>query len=77
MPVSEILGLLRQFDASKIDRRTVGEREILTAELPQPQVIPLLQKLETRGLSGKNVSIGAADAQKGIVEIRIEIFKKP
>jgi len=77
MPVSEILGLLRQFDASKIDRRTVGEREILTAELPQPQVIPLLQKLETRGLSGKNVSIGAADAQKGIVKIRIEIFKKP
>jgi len=77
MPVAEILNLLRQYDAVKIDRRTSGEHEIVTAELPSRQVRPLLQKLETRGLSGKNISVGATNAQQEIVSIRIEIPRKP
>lgn len=77
MPVAEIISLLRQFDAVKIDRRTSGDHEILTADLPSRQVQPLLQKLETRGLSRKNISVRAADAQQETVSIRIEIPPKP
>jgi len=74
----EVTTLLQQFDASKIERRISGEREPLTAELPSRYVKPFLQKLEAiLGETGKNVSIGAVDAQKETVEIRIAIFKNP
>jgi len=75
--VQEIMALLQSFEASKIERRISGEREILTAELPSRHVKPFLQKLEaTHGETGKNVSIGSEDTQKETVEIRIDIFNK-
>jgi len=77
MPVMEIIILLQQFDAVKIDSRISGDHEILTADLPSRQVQPLLRELETRGLSRKNISVIVADAQKDTVSIRIEFSPKP
>ena len=70
---AEIISLLRQFDASRIERRTSGGMEILTAELPPRQVQALLQRLTGLGITGRAVSIGTADSRAGMVPVRIEV----
>ena len=75
--VEEILILLRQYDAQKIESSVSSEKEILTAVLPSRQVKTFLQKLEAWDDTGTSVSVGTADAKQGTVEIRIEILRKP
>ncbi len=70
---SEIVNLLLDFDAVKINYQTSEGSEILTAELPSRQVRPLLQKLEAHGIAGKNVSVSRAETQEDTQKIRIEI----
>jgi len=72
-PTVEIISLLRTFDAVRIERRTSGGMEILTAEMPPRQVQALLQRLTGLGITGRAVSIGAADSRGGMVPIRIEV----
>ncbi|OPY84664.1 MAG: hypothetical protein A4E72_02123 [Syntrophus sp. PtaU1.Bin208] len=77
LKVTEILNLLLDFDAVKINHLTSEGSEILTAELPSRQVRPLLQKLEARGIAGKNVSVSGTDTEQDMRKIRIEIPGQP
>ncbi|SEM69361.1 Predicted integral membrane protein [Syntrophus gentianae] len=77
LQASAIVNLLLEFDAVKINYQTSEGSEILTAELPSRQVRPLLQKLEARGIAGKNVSVSGAETEQEMRKIRIEIPGQP